>query len=318
MSDLPIKPRRICLRSFYGFSPQDDGYIGWTEESARDRMLGLVEDGDLFMIYGASSAETEKAQRLRVLGFLQVQARRIQDREKASAAGMKRKKAKGWLNNWTYAIPVVRAWRVDESILLERIAQDTYRPEAGQAIAVWSPPLLPNEIDLALQIKVTEVNVFGEPDLAGSAPILTTLRQAFQPSCAFPVSFGERVASYEDGPTCLYLACFDGDGFVLLGRTKPQFNKSVLLKIGISNDTKRRADELNVGFPPASVGKWKMAFVSQPYQGHQSAEAAEQAFKTKAAEQLESLGGEFFHGDLMKAQSIFANIPGVARFGVYK
>ena len=47
MSQLPEKPRRIWLRSFYGFNPEDAGYIGWTEEGPRDRMLGLIEDGDL-------------------------------------------------------------------------------------------------------------------------------------------------------------------------------------------------------------------------------------------------------------------------------
>ena len=93
MSDLPSKPRRIWLRSFYGFSPEDDGYIGWTEEGPRDRMLALVEDGDLFVIYGASTAETEKSHRNRVLGFLQVEARAIRDVDKASAAGMQRKRA---------------------------------------------------------------------------------------------------------------------------------------------------------------------------------------------------------------------------------
>jgi hypothetical protein len=69
MSGLPVKPRHIWLRSFYGFGPEEDGYIGWTEESPRDRMLGLIDDGDLFMIYGASSAETDKSHRNRVLGF---------------------------------------------------------------------------------------------------------------------------------------------------------------------------------------------------------------------------------------------------------
>jgi hypothetical protein len=32
-------------------------------------MLGRIDDGDLFMIYGASSAETDKSHRNRVLGF---------------------------------------------------------------------------------------------------------------------------------------------------------------------------------------------------------------------------------------------------------
>lgn len=315
MSVLPQKPRRIWLRSFYGFTPEDDGYIGWTEEDRRDRMLGLIEDGDLFMIYGAVSPETDKAQRNRVIGFLQVEARTIRDIDKSSAAGMQRKKENGWQEKWTYALPVVRAWRVEESILLERIAPETYRPEAGQAIAVWSPPLLQKEIDLALRINVTEVNVFGEPPLSEPASENQPLAVAFHPSRAFPGSFGERSSTYEDGPTQLYLARFNGDGFALLGQPKPQFDQTVLVKIGVSNEVTRRLSELNAGFPPAAKGKWVMEIVSQPFEGHTAAEAAEQAFKDKAEKQLRSLGGEFFQGDRMSAQLIFTTIPGVSRFG---
>jgi len=315
MSDLPSKLRRIFLRAFYGFGPEDDGYIGWTEEGPRDRMLGLVEDGDLFMIYGAVSAETHKSHRNRVLGFLQVEARAIRDTDKASSAGMQRKNANGWAGKWTYAIPVVRAWRVDEPILLERIAPRTYRPEAGQAIAVWNPPLLAEEIDLALKIKVTEVSVFGEPPLPETGLNQDPLGQAFRPSRAFPGSFGERTSTYEDGPHCMYLARFDGDGFALLGQAKPQFDRSVLVKVGVSNDKVRRASELNAGFPPASIGKWTMQLVSEPYDGREAAEAAEQAFKARAVRELQSLGGEFFRGDWIAAQLIFAAIPGVSRFG---
>ena len=250
-----------------------------------------------------------------MIGFLQVEARAIRDIDKASAAGMQRKRDKGWKEKWTYAVPVVRAWRVDESIRLERIAPKTYRPEAGQAIAVWNPPLLPEEIDLALKIKVTEVSVFGEPPLPETALKRKPFGQVFQPSRAFPGSFGKRTATYEDGPTRMYLARFDGDGFALLGRTQPQFDNSVLVKIGVSNDTNRRASELNAGFPPASVGKWTMQLVSEPYDGRQVAEAAEQAFKDRAGKELQSLGGEFFRGDWTAAQLIFAAIPGVSRFG---
>lgn len=99
MTDLPNKPRRVWLRSFYGFGPEDDGYIGWTEEGSRDRMLGLVEDGDLFMIYGAVSTETEKSHRHHVVGFLQVEARAIRDIDKASPAGMQRKRSRAGRTN---------------------------------------------------------------------------------------------------------------------------------------------------------------------------------------------------------------------------
>ncbi|MHC2664575.1 hypothetical protein ACVINX_005360 [Bradyrhizobium diazoefficiens] len=315
MTDLPANPRRIWLRSFYEFTPEEDGYIGWTEESSRDRMLGLIEDDDLFMIYGAVSAETEKSQRNHVLGFLQVKARPIRDIDKASPAGRRNRLERGWADKWTHAIPVVRAWRADEMILLERIARVTYRPEAGQAIAVWNPPLLPEEVEQALKIKVTEVNVFGEAPIAESALKNATLAKAFRPSRAFPGSFGERTANYEDGPTCLYLARFEGDGFALLGEARPQFDKSVLMKVGVSNDKNRRLVELNTGFPPAAIGKWIMGMVSEPYDGRAAAEVAEQAFKDRAERKLNSLGGEFFQGDWTAAQLIFSAIPGVSRFG---
>lgn len=314
MSDPPSKPRRIWLRSFYGFGPEDDGYIGWTEEWPRDRMLGLIEDGDLFVIYGASTAETDKSHRNRVLGFLQVDARAIRDVDKASVTGRQRKIERGWRDKWTFAIPVRRAWRADESILLERIAPETYRPEAGQAIAVWNPPLTAKEVELALKIKVTEVNVFGEAPVVHVAPVKQEFGKFFRPSRAFPGSFGERVSTYEDGPTLLYVARFEGDPAALLGRPKTLYDKKVLLKVGVTNDIAAREKQLNAGFPPASIGKWRMQLRSKPYTDRSTAEIAEQKFKDEGLKSLESVGGEFFYGLWNDAQSVFARIPGIARF----
>lgn len=315
MTEALSKPRRIFLRSFYGFDPEEDGYIGWTEEGPRDRMLGFVEDGDLFMIYGASSAETKQSHRNRVLGFLQVDRKSIRDTEKASPSGMERKRVNGWLGKWTFAIPVVRAWRATEAILLERVAPMTYRPEAGQAIAVWNPPLLPEEVELALKIRVQEVNVFGEAPLSGNEPENEPLAEAFKPSRAVPGSFGERTSVYEDGPTRLYVARFDGDGYALLGQKRPMFDESVLLKVGVSNDVKRRLSEINGGFPPAAVGRWTMQLISEPFGNKAAAEVAEQAFKDAAPAKLTSLGGEFFLGRWDTAELTFAAVPGVSRFG---
>lgn len=315
MSDLRSKPRSIRLRSFYGFGPEDEGYLGWTDEASRDRMLELVEDGDLFMIYGAATAETRKNERHRVLGFLQVEARPIRDTDKASPLGMQRKRENGWTEKWSHALPVLRAWRVDEPMLLETIAPVTYRAEAGQAIAVWSPELTPSEIDLALKVKVTEVNVFGEPPVPETAVKKRPLAEVFHPSKAFPGSFGERTSDYQDGPTHLYLARFVGDGFALVGLAKPQFDKSDLIKIGVSNDVKRREEELNCDFPPAATGRWKIEITSQLYDKKAAAEAAEKAFKDRGENELTSLGGEFFRGEWMKAQIIFASVPGASRFG---
>lgn len=45
-----------------------------------------------------------------------------------------------------------------------------------------------------------------------------------------------------------------------MGLQKPQFDKSDLIKIGVSNDVQRREEELNCGFPtpqPKGVGRSK-------------------------------------------------------------
>ena len=86
------------------------------------RYLRKLNDGDLVMIYGASTAETEKSLRSYVLGFLEVEATPIRDYEKSSQVGLDRKREAGWADKWTYAIPVRRAWRAEEKMMISRIA----------------------------------------------------------------------------------------------------------------------------------------------------------------------------------------------------
>jgi hypothetical protein len=54
MSCLPDRPRSIRLRSFYGFSPEKDGYLAWSEQASRDWMLELIEDSDLIIDHGVA------------------------------------------------------------------------------------------------------------------------------------------------------------------------------------------------------------------------------------------------------------------------
>lgn len=307
--------KTMWMRSFYGFSPEEDGYAGWTKESGRSRILRHFKDGDLLMIYGAGTKETEKALRSYVLGFLQVDATPIRDYEKSSTESLKRKADRGWDAKWAFGIPVRRAWRCDEKVQIRSIAFRTYRPEAGQALGVWGEALDEDEIDLALKIKVTEVNVFGEPPVTDMGLKNQFFGLEFSPSRAFPGSFGARNFTKSDGVTYLYLARFEGDGHALLGKSVAFASKSVVMKIGVSSDTLRRRDELNAGIPPAAKGRW-IIYLQAEYPDRKSAEAVEQEFKNKGKSKLESLGGEFFWGSTTDAELLFASLPGVSRFHV--
>jgi len=304
----------IRIRSFYGFGPEDDGYVGWTQESARDAYLRKLNDGDLIMIYGASTAETEKSLRSYVLGFLEVDATPIRDFEKASEEGLARKRSAGWAEKWTYAIPVRRAWRAEEKMMISRIAFNSYRPEAGQALAVHGADLDEDEIAQALKIRVREVNVFGEPPIDESEAAVVPFAKVFAPSRAFPASFGERTSVYEDGEAYLYLAVYDGDGHSFVGRRKTFGDKSVAMKIGVTNSPKRRHIELNAGIPPAVSGRWSIRATSQPFPSKKAAEDVEAQFKRESHARLESLGGEFFWGSLDDAEALCWTLPGMSRF----
>ncbi|MFZ7090785.1 GIY-YIG nuclease family protein [Primorskyibacter sp. 2E233] len=310
--------KRIRIRSFYGFSPEEDGYVGWTKETDRDAYLRKLSDGDLIMIYGASTSETDRAERSYVLGFLQVEAKAIRDADKASDFGMQRKRDRGWLGRWSHAIPVRRAWRTDEKMMIGRIAFNSYRPEAGQALAVHGAELDDAEIAQALKLKVREVNVYGEPPLAEPDAPAVPFAEVFKPSRAFPGSKGKRTATYEDGDTFLYLAVFEGDGHALLDRKKSFGDKSVAMKVGVTNNPKRRCAELNAGIPPAARGKWAMRLISQPFPDMKSAESVEQLFKKRSIDRLESLGREFFWGRAEDAEALCWSLPGMARFSGHK
>lgn len=234
----------------------------------------------------------------------------IRDFEKSSEEAMRQKRDTGWGDKWTYAIPIRRAWRAEEKTAIGRIAFKTYRPEAGQALAVHGAALEPEEIEKALKIKV---NVVGEDPVDGGALISRSFEEEFSPSKAFPASFGARTSHYTDGETYLYLARFEGDGHAMLGRKKAIGDKGIALKIGVSSDPKSRSEQLNSGFPPAAKGRWRMDQTAK-FPDRKSAETAEQHFKDESPKSLESLGGEFFWGKLDDSRLLFAKVPGVSRF----
>lgn len=312
MPGLP-EGKSMWMRSFYGFGPEKDGYAGWSQESGRARMLRHIKNGDLLMIYGAGTKETEKSLRSYVLGFLQVDATPIWDHEKSSEASLQRKASLGWKDKWTYAIPVRRAWRCEEKVLIRSIAFRTYRPEAGQALGVWGAALDEDEVAKALKIRVTEVSVFGEPPIAANGLTEQTFGEEFSPSRAFPGSFGTHTITRNDGVTYLYLARFEGDSHALLGRSPSLGSKALAFKIGVSSNLAERLNQLNAGIPPAARGRWSL-HMQASFPDRATAEAVEQRFKDKSRGRLESLGKEFFWGSATDAELLFASLPGVSRF----
>ncbi len=306
----------MWIRAFWGFGPWEDGYVGWTRESDRDRILAEANAGDLILIYGASSAETDRDDRKQVLGVLQIDLKPIMDRDKSSAVGLQRKIDNGWAHRWTFAVPVRRAWRIDRRIELRHLAPITYTPNQARVIASQGAKLTDEEVETVLQLPVTEVDVFGEPPVGVGGANPATLKSIFAPSRGLSPSFGTRTSEYEDREHWLYMAKFDGNIAALLNRPSVELVNKSLVKVGYSNAPDRRLAELNAGLPPACLKRWSIWLQSAVYPNGASAKLAEDKLKAIFASEFESLGGEFYVGDKGRMPAKFSTAPAVASFTI--
>jgi hypothetical protein len=221
---------RVWLKAFWGFDPANEGYLGFTKPGDRRRFLEEANDKDLVLIYGADAAETASEDRRQALGFLEIERIPITDRERMSQAGLQRKLSHGWVNRWTNAVPVRRAWRVNRRIEVKHLAPITYRHDRARVIASRGELLTSVEAAKALKLPVSQVNVFGEPPLALDASEFQ-LESVFHSSRGIPPTFGPRAFNVEDGEHFLYMLQLEGRVSALINRSSDSLlNKVVVMR----------------------------------------------------------------------------------------
>lgn len=111
-ADIEIANRQIWLRAFYGFDPENAGYLGFTKEGQRESMMSRMKDGDLVLIYGAVEELTQQDLRAQALGFLEVEMLPCRDRDRMSDEAYQWKVEHQFQDRWNFGIVVRRAWRV--------------------------------------------------------------------------------------------------------------------------------------------------------------------------------------------------------------
>jgi hypothetical protein len=297
---------RFWLTAFWGFEPEHEGYYGFTLEGGRKRFLENYQSGDLILVYGADVSNTAQSDRKQLLGILEVDPSPIWDTDKISEFGLTEKIRLGKQDSWRYAVPVRRAWQIDQRLGVKDILPDTYDGKNGQALASFGQVITASEAERIAKLRVTEVQVFGESPIQPRSVRKMDFATAYKVSRGIEPSFGIREGHYVDGDTFLYLMEFCGDLASLLGRRPFETRGKALIKVGYSNDTTRRRDELNCGFPRSSGWRWKLRVQSQPFSSAAEAKSAEDVLKSEFDRAAESQGGEFFLCDEKLIDSIFA------------
>ena len=298
----------VWLTGFWGFNPEEEGILGFTDPGDRERLFKLINERQLVCIYGAASPETDHGLVHHLLGVLDVECIPIDSWDKMSEAAKKRNAALGREKKWRNAMPVRRAWRTRHTLDVSHVFPKSYDPKKGRYIARFGRWLVAEESRWLLEkVPFEQVNVFGEPPITAvnengtqTGPISSFLK----PSRGIFGSFGDRSFQVQDKPHNLYLARFPLSPELLAGR--PISNGMGLVKIGISGDIKNRLKALNLSFPQTATIHWKIARTAR-FPDRSSAADAETTFKAEAVKDYgaTSLGKEFFIMEISKAETLF-------------
>jgi hypothetical protein len=292
---IELDARQVWLRAFYGFNPEEEGYIGFTHETQRESVLERMRDGDLVLIYGAVESLTQPDLRSQALGFLEVTCERCVDRERQSTKSIAWKIERGFEDRWTYGIKVRRAWRVQNRVSIKTIAPKAYANRNRFERTTRAILLEQDERRRALSHPVRQVNVYGEPLIAAGDLPSGPMEALLKPSKGIPPSYGHRTSEHEDGENHLYLMMLSASAEVILGRTSENVGKA-LVKIGRSNDPRRRIKEINEGFPERAAFRWKLVH-HQAFESGEVAHKFETELKRLFDSQFKSQGNEFFTGE---------------------
>ena len=296
LDQIDIDTRQVWLRAFYGFGPEDQGYLGFTHEADRVAMMSRMRDGDLVLIYGATNELTDTDLKRQVLGFLEITLEECVDTDRMGPASIAWRKAQGFESRWNYGIKVRRAWCALNRVHVRNVAPNAYHNDHRFTRTTRAMLLDPEERRRALTHAVKQVNVYGEDPIADTAASTGPLEQMLRPSRGIPPGFGDHTVTTQDGENHLYLMAFSGGAEFMLGKSGGHESQA-LVKIGRSNDPKRRLDEINAGFPIKAIHRWQLT-LQQAFADGETAHRLEDDLKALFAILFRSQGGEFFTGDL--------------------
>lgn len=306
LSAVERNPPEVWLRSFYGFSPEDWGFMGFTQLPIRDRFIRESRVGALVVIYGATGCDDPRDQGV-VLG-VQQHSHDVGHAKNFMTLGEWKRKAADpeQAGRWNHGVKALRAWRVTEEhrVSVEEFAPETYSAVRAQAIGAQCMRLSQRDARNLLKLDLFEVPVFG--GLPVNQFIEGSASEVLSPSNAGPVSKSPFETRESEGPKHLYVLQLEGNVEHILGCPT---DDEILLKVGFSRSPSTRCADHNRTLPRCAF-RWKVLFSTyederEPFDCSDRAKAGEQAMKDALENYGQSLGGEFFRASVGYAEAAY-------------
>jgi hypothetical protein len=285
----------VWLKSFYGFSPRNWGFVGFANESNRQSFIRRSKPGALVVVYGASRAPIS-AERGQILGVLQMSHETGRAKDFMPPEAYAKKQADiAQKDRWDFGIRAVRAWIVtpETSLAVEDFAPQTYSVGAAQTIGRQGMPLTRAEARKLLNFDLVEVPVFGTVSSGFSE--ISPASTALSPSKPGPVSKKPHARKESEGPKHLYVLQLVGNENHFLGKDAKGMK---IIKVGFSASPTTRRDDHNRALPTGAFS-WivlRSTFLDGegPFPSSDHAKCGENSLKADLDREGDSLGGEFF------------------------
>ena len=296
--------REYWLTSFWGFSPETWGCIGFDDEAKRQKFINNTKPGVLMAIYVTKDRAPEYMGG-KLVGIYEVSHQKGHVRQFISGDQWARKqtdpKSK---DKWEFSLKVTRAWYVveEEWEKIDNVLPSTYsRYDARFQIGPNGVPIIPEDIESLLNLTVYEVPVFGSQlDVEFG---LQSLTNALKPSRAILPSKEPYWVGETDGPKHLYILNLIGDLKAYLGPEHIEIEDKMIVKVGFSKSPLTRCQQIQSAYPEGKY-KWEVFKPEEipivpPYPDAKTAIIGENRMKERMVEGgAESLGREFFLADL--------------------
>ncbi|GAA4642367.1 hypothetical protein GCM10023115_05360 [Pontixanthobacter gangjinensis] len=292
-------PPQVFLKSFHGFTPENWGFLGFTEAFARDKFVRESKPGALLIVAGTSKAP-DPSERLRVLGMQQqTHIHGTKWDYLAPARHEEERNDPDRVNGWIHGLKAIRAWKIplEERPFVRDIFPETHNGgKNGTAIGAYGMQITFQEAQRFLKLPIFETDIYGGLPVEALMP--GPAETVLKPSRPGPVSQSGYMVREAEGPKHLYILRLHGDedsflGYGAQGRS--------IVKVGFSVSPQTRRAAHNKALPACAFG-WHIenstyAEKRDPFPSSNHAIAGENAMKDLLCQEGKSLGGEFFLAD---------------------
>ena len=293
----------VWLTSFWGWSPENWGGVGFRDEGRRDTIIQQTKPGWIMVVYVTEKAgeDTPKALWGKVVGFYECSHEVATMGDLAAPFIYRRHEGR-----WAYAIKADRAFTILPEFRPSIRDFDPSLHTVGnpQAVSRHGKLLSDDVCERLKQLPVQEVSVYG-------GDISPTTGNIFEPSSKGYVFGGNaRGSGYfvppeSDGEKELYILSLEGRSDHFLGRDNSELKDSKIVKVGLSLSPETRQDAFNKALPDGAF-RWEILRSTlldgeSRYSSFKVAERGEMEMKKYLAVHGEWLGGEFY---LAKSHSI--------------